>query len=291
MSGTDRIQPVLELIEANLAEEISMADLAEVAGCSPSHLCRLFMGCLGRPPMEYLRLRRLHGAVDELAGGRRLTDLALDSGFETQAGFYKAFQRHFGCSPTRYRQHKLGYSQRQFDPALRAAAEGAEQMEEQVVIRLVQESDVEDLWENIFSANTLNEVRERTAGNLQAYAEGQALFLVAEANGHVVGTLRMAFNRSPWGPHLCELNDLVVNPAFQRRGLARRLLEECKVRAAEKGIQMITVGARGGTPPEEVYRHLGFVEYGRLPGGMIEPWGNHDVYDEVMFYMPVTESG
>lgn len=46
---------------------------------------------------------------------------------------------------------------------------------------------------------------------------------------------------------------------------------------------------RGGTPVETVYRKLGFIEYGRLPNGLIESWGEHDVYDEVFFYMRLDE--
>ena len=53
------------------------------------------------------------------------------------------------------------------------------------------------------------------------------------------------------------------------------------------GLQILEVGCRGGTPAEQVYGRLGFVECGRLPGGISKPWNEGRVYDEVSFYMSV----
>jgi hypothetical protein len=36
-----------------------------------------------------------------------------------------------------------------------------------------------------------------------------------------------------------------------------------------------------------VYRRLGFVEWGRLPRGIVEPREEPKVYDQVHFYMPI----
>jgi hypothetical protein len=53
------------------------------------------------------------------------------------------------------------------------------------------------------------------------------------------------------------------------------------------GLEILEVGCRGGTPAEAVYPRLGFVECGRLPRGIVEPWGACQAYDEVSFYMPI----
>lgn len=283
------VQRVIDYIDAHLKEEISIAALADIAGYSPWHFYRLFMGCTGRPVMEYIRLRRLQSALDELAQGRKLYDIALDYGFETQAGFYKAFQRQFGCSPSRYRIHKRRNINDEIDQTLIKVANGGVNMQEKVVVRIVQEKDAEELWENIFSADTLSQVKDRVAMYLRGYAAEKSVPLIAEVDGHVIGTTLMTFNEHPLRAHICNLGDVVVNPAFQRMGIARRLIEECKRRAAEKGLRMVCVDSRGGTPAETVYRKLGFIEYGRLPQGLIEPWGEHDVYDQVIFYLPLAE--
>ena len=38
---------------------------------------------------------------------------------------------------------------------------------------------------------------------------------------------------------------------------------------------------------EEVYRRLGFREWGRLPGGLQRNWGRQRSFDEVHYYLPV----
>ena len=283
------IQRVIEYIDAHLDEQISISLLGEIAGYSPWHLCHVFKACMGMPLMEYVRKQRLSQAVDELPQGRRLFDIALDYGFETQAGFYKAFQRRFGCSPTEYRIHELRGINSQISPALLELAKGGN-MQEKLIIRVVQEADAGDLWENIYSQNTPNEVKDRIALYLQAYATEKSVPLVAEVEGHVIGVTYMAFDEHPLSAHICTLYDVVVNPAFHGMGVARRLIEECKTRAVEKGKRMICVSCRGGTAAETVYGKLGFTVYGRLPNGVIEPWGEHDAYDDVFFYMQLSES-
>jgi AraC-like DNA-binding protein len=131
------IQRVIEYIDAHLDEEISVSLLGEIAGYSPWHLCHLFTDCMGVPLMEYVRVRRMHRAAEELPHGRGLYDIALDHGFETQAGFYKAFQRHFGCSPTVYRNHELRGIDPEISPALLEVAKGGN-MQDRLVIRIVQ---------------------------------------------------------------------------------------------------------------------------------------------------------
>ncbi len=163
-------------------------------------------------------------------------------------------------------------------------------MQDEVIVRLVEEGDAEDLWENVFSLNTLSEVKERIAGNLRAYAAEERIPLVAEVEGHVIATTLVKFDPHPFRAHLCSLWDVVVNPAFQRRGICRRLIEEGKKRAAGKGKSMMLVSAwvsdSAGSTAATVYRRLGFIKYGRLPGGIIREEG---AFDEVMFYMPLTD--
>ena len=234
MSVSTELRRVIDYIDEHLKDDISIAELADIAGYSPWHLYHLFKDCTGTPMMEYIRLRRLSSALDEMAQGRKLYDVALDFGFETQGGFCKAFQRHFGCSPTRCRTHKLRQINRQFPEALLEVARRGEDMQDRVVIRVVREEDADDLWANIFSRNTLGEVKARIDANLQAYAGGKSVHLVAEVDGHVIGNMLIKFVEHPLGAHICELFDDVVNPLFQRMGIARRLLDECKKRAAEK---------------------------------------------------------
>jgi hypothetical protein len=66
-----------------------------------------------------------------------------------------------------------------------------------------------------------------------------------------------------------------------------RVINEAKKQATEMGLKLVTISMRGGEPAEEVYRKLGFIEYGRLPDGIIEPWNDNKAFNEVFLYLPL----
>lgn len=96
----------LRYIEDNLAKRFTIAHVARAAGYSAYHYCRLFHALTGDSVMGYARKRRLTVAAQRLttAATVRLIDLALDSGFESQAAFTRAFKRHFGVPPGEVRR-------------------------------------------------------------------------------------------------------------------------------------------------------------------------------------------
>jgi len=100
-----RLYRVLEYIEANLEEDISVSALAEVACFSLFHFVRAFNLAMGRPPHAYLSERRLDRAKQLLAySNSPLVDISLTCRFSGQANFTKAFTRAMGVSPGRYRK-------------------------------------------------------------------------------------------------------------------------------------------------------------------------------------------
>lgn len=96
------IQNVLDYIENNLKAEINMDELCDMAGYSYVHFCRLFSYYVGLSPNEYITRRKLIHAVYDISKGMTKVDIALSYGFETYAGFYKAFMREFNCSPSEF---------------------------------------------------------------------------------------------------------------------------------------------------------------------------------------------
>ena len=96
------IQKSLDYIEDNLRTEIAAAELAEMAHISLFHYYRLFQQATGMPVMQYtLRRRLLHGVYAMKQGSTKI-DAALLYGFDTYAGFYKAFCREFGSTPSEF---------------------------------------------------------------------------------------------------------------------------------------------------------------------------------------------
>ena len=104
-SGMDNrmiIQRSLDYIEDHLQTEITAAELAEQAGFSLFHYYRLFQQATGLPVMQYILRRRLLHGVYAMKQGAGKTDAALRYGFDTYAGFYKAFCREFSATPSAF---------------------------------------------------------------------------------------------------------------------------------------------------------------------------------------------
>jgi GNAT superfamily N-acetyltransferase len=160
-----------------------------------------------------------------------------------------------------------------------------------IVVRPVRRADAAQLRENCFSANTLDQVEQLIDDRLNASDEGMGILLVAEVDGLVVGTGTFTRNAHSLRAHRGEVGGLVVHPAYQRRGIARRIVEDIRERAASMGVEILEIGCRGGTPAEVVYPRLGFIECGRLPRGLLEPSAEGRAYDEVSFYMPLVGPG
>ena len=100
MDNRTIIQQSLDYIEENLQTEITAAELADMAGFSLFHYYRLFQQTTGLPVMQYIQRRRLLHGVYAMKQDSSKTDAALRFGFDTYAGFYKAFCREFGSTPS-----------------------------------------------------------------------------------------------------------------------------------------------------------------------------------------------
>ncbi len=96
------IQRGLDYIEENLQTEITAGELAEMAHISLYHYYRLFQQATGLPVMQYILRRRLLHGVYAMQQGVSKTDAAFLYGFDTYAGFYKAFCREFGGTPAAF---------------------------------------------------------------------------------------------------------------------------------------------------------------------------------------------
>lgn len=95
-------QKIINYIDAHLKDEITIADIAKMSGYSTHHIYKIFKLYSPYPIMDYIRRKKLFAAANEMYTGRKLFDIALDYGYETPAGFYKAFKSIFGCSPSEY---------------------------------------------------------------------------------------------------------------------------------------------------------------------------------------------
>ncbi|KAA2236593.1 helix-turn-helix domain-containing protein [Salinarimonas soli] len=100
-----RLNRVMRHIEENLAERLSLADLAGTAGLTRMYFATQFRASLGVSPHTYVLRRRIERAQEILAGSNEsLVQVALSVGFQTQAHFTTVFKRFVGQTPARWRQ-------------------------------------------------------------------------------------------------------------------------------------------------------------------------------------------
>lgn len=106
-TGLDRrrLARVLDFIEANLEDQLTIDRLAQVACLSRFHFARAFKAAVGRTPHRYIGDRRLQRAKALLAqGDRPLADIAFTLSFSCQANFTRAFRDATGRTPGQYRR-------------------------------------------------------------------------------------------------------------------------------------------------------------------------------------------
>lgn len=82
---------------------VSLAELAALAGVSRFQLLRGFAREVGITPHAYLVQRRVRLARRLLADGRTPAEAAIQAGFADQSHLTRAFVRHLGITPGRYR--------------------------------------------------------------------------------------------------------------------------------------------------------------------------------------------
>jgi AraC family transcriptional regulator len=96
---------VVDYIEENLTQQISLATLSELVRLSPHYFCRAFKQSFHVPPHRYHSSRRIEHAKVLLARPTcSVTEIGLALGFSTTSSFTAAFRKAAGRTPTEYRR-------------------------------------------------------------------------------------------------------------------------------------------------------------------------------------------
>lgn len=101
-SESESIRRVREFIHENIAENIELRELAEVARLSPFHLNRSFSAQIGLPPHEFQNQLRIEKAAKLIAQKKPLAEIAFDTGFSDQSHFNRFFKRYTGVTPKKF---------------------------------------------------------------------------------------------------------------------------------------------------------------------------------------------
>lgn len=97
------LRRVREYVEAHLEQDLTIEDLAAVAGLSPYHFARAFKRSTGFGPYRYVLRRRTERAKRLLAAGKiPLSDVAQACGFGSQSHFSARFREVTGVTPRQF---------------------------------------------------------------------------------------------------------------------------------------------------------------------------------------------
>jgi AraC family transcriptional regulator len=99
-----RLARVFDYVRANVGSDLSLNELAKVAGVSPSHFKTLFKQSVGVPVHQYVIRRRVEYATELLQrNDPPLADVALQAGFANQSHLARWMKRLTGVTPAMLR--------------------------------------------------------------------------------------------------------------------------------------------------------------------------------------------
>jgi AraC family transcriptional regulator len=100
-----QLERVIDYMKANLAQDLSILDLATLTGMSESHFSRSFKQSVGIAPYQYLMQQRVERAKQLLKRQAiSISEIALDCGFANQTHLTKVFRQMTGITPKAYQK-------------------------------------------------------------------------------------------------------------------------------------------------------------------------------------------
>ena len=108
-SSDTKMLDVMNFIDANITEGVSLSLAAEKAGMSESGFSRRFLKVNGISFKQYLMEKKTQHAIRLMnTKNLKMIDVALESGFDSVSGFYDAFKKITGTTPKNLKLKKGG---------------------------------------------------------------------------------------------------------------------------------------------------------------------------------------
>ena len=98
-----QLKQVLEFIEKNYANPITLQELSASVSMSPKYFCRFFSEMTHQTPVDYLNRQRIEEACLQLAAtDDSITEIAYRNGFNDLSYFIRTFKKYKGMTPGKY---------------------------------------------------------------------------------------------------------------------------------------------------------------------------------------------
>lgn len=238
-----------KFIDEHISDEFSLDEIARFVGYSSYHFARKFKEETGKTVMEYVRERRIFAAANEIKAEVNICNTAMKYGFDTHAGFTKAFLNIYGCTPIQCAQH-----------AQKTYVKGIINMEKsKIVIRPICQDDVQDLWENVYSAMTPRQIKEeKILPAIERLNKREGVELVAQVDDKVVMSLPMI--KPFWIPFGVLFDNNYILTYGLEDEIMKKLLEEMKNQCRMLNISTLISPQAEGSESVKAFIHFGFTE-------------------------------
>ena len=101
----ERIKGMMQFIQANFSQELTISDIAASATLSVSECLRCFRATIGTTPIQYLKQYRIQKAAQLLLGSQeKVADIGAQCGFQDTSYFTKSFREAKGVTPSQFRK-------------------------------------------------------------------------------------------------------------------------------------------------------------------------------------------
>ena len=100
----ERVKRVIELMHGDPSRNFTLGDMAEPVNLSPPYFCYLFKSITGVPPAKYLKSLRMQQAATLLTTTfLSVKEVVRRVGLSDDSHFVRDFKRHYGMTPSEYR--------------------------------------------------------------------------------------------------------------------------------------------------------------------------------------------
>jgi GNAT superfamily N-acetyltransferase len=119
---------------------------------------------------------------------------------------------------------------------------------------------------NFMSDFTLIEAEAYWRRQIEAFAGGDRIWIVAEEDGALAGMVMCLLAWQPNQPYRGEVSKMLVHSSRRRRGIGARLMTAVEEAALAAGRTLLVLDTAAGSAGKRLYRRMGWTEFGAVPG-------------------------